>query len=360
MIRPNLVIHFLFSSLFCQVLMAQKSEKGLHFFPANDPRIQYFGRIDFSNPASPVMWQPGVYFRASFSGSACMLIVKDQLLWGNSHNYLEIVVDDHFLYRVQTKNKTDTIELVRGLSNGQHTLLVCKNTEANIGYIRLLGFICESLNKPPSKPARKFEFIGNSITCGTGSDLSKVPCGSGQWQDQHNAYLSYGPVTARMLHGQWMLSAVSGIGLTQSCCGLPITMPQVFDKVNMRDDSIVWNFEKYQPDCVTICLGQNDGIQDSARFCTAYVRFIKTIRRHYSHAVIVCLGSPMADERLLPVMKRYIGSVVNFLRQENDRKVYAFFFSRRYQHGCDGHPDLAEHQQMAGELAPFLEKRLGW
>ena len=66
------------------------------------------------------------------------------------------------------------------------------------------------------KPVRRMEFIGNSITCGTGSDQSVVPCDKGVWQDQHNAYLSYGPAVARSFNAQWQLSAVSGIGLMHS------------------------------------------------------------------------------------------------------------------------------------------------
>jgi hypothetical protein len=76
-----------------------------------------------------------------------------------------------------------------------------------------------------------------------GSDLSAVPCGKGVWQDQHNAYLSYGPVTARALSAQYHLSAVSGIGLMHSCCNMNIIMPQVYDKISMRNDTINWNFE---------------------------------------------------------------------------------------------------------------------
>ena len=60
------------------------------------------------------------------------------------------------------------------------------------------------------------EFIENSITCGTGSDQSVVPCDKGVRQDQHNAYLSYSPAVARSFNAQWQLSAVSGIGLMHS------------------------------------------------------------------------------------------------------------------------------------------------
>ncbi|MEZ4931043.1 MAG: hypothetical protein R2788_02790 [Saprospiraceae bacterium] len=48
---------------------------------------------------------------------------------------------------------------------------------------------------------------------------------------------------------------------------MDVVMPPVFDNVDMRYDSIEWDFSKYQPDVLTICLGQNDGVQDSTAFC---------------------------------------------------------------------------------------------
>ena len=32
---------------------------GVETIPANDPNIQYTGRIDFTDPLAPVMWWPG-------------------------------------------------------------------------------------------------------------------------------------------------------------------------------------------------------------------------------------------------------------------------------------------------------------
>jgi lysophospholipase L1-like esterase len=329
------------------------------FFAASHPSIQYTGRIDFSNPALPRFWSPGVYIQAWFTGNTCNIILHDEMLYGSFHNYLEIVVDEQLL-RIRMQGKTDTIHLDAYLRPGDHTLTICKNTESNIGYIEFAGIRCEALLPPPPKPGRKIEFIGNSITCGTGSDQSAIPCGAGQWQDQHNAYLSYGPVTARALHAQWQLSAVSGIGLIHSCCNLPITMPPVFDKVNLRTDSIAWDFSRYQPDVVTICLGQNDGIQDSTLFCNAYTRFIQQLRQHYPAATIICLTSPMADSNLVAVLQKYLSAIVATNQQQGDKKIYRYFFSKRYDHGCDSHPDLAEHQAIAGELTQYIRQLMQW
>ena len=330
------------------------------FFKADDALIRYTGRIDFSNPQQPRFWQPGVYIEAAFEGPACEFIVHDQELWGSHHNYLEVIVDDTILHRLQTTGATDTVRVASGLSEGKHKITICKNTEANIGWLEFGGFICKKLLPLPPSPQRKMEFFGNSITCGTGADATEIPCGTRDWHDQHNAWLSYGPRTARALDAQWHISAVSGIGMIHSCCEMDVLMPQVFDNIEMRNDSLDWDFKKYQPDVVTICLGQNDGVQDSVAFCGAYVQFIETLRSRYPEAQIVCLTSPMADGTLMPVLKNYLTGIVDFMNEKGDSKVDKFFFSRQFASGCDTHPDLEEHGLIAEELTGFLKGKMRW
>jgi hypothetical protein len=330
-------------------------------FDAGDKRIQYTGRIDFTNPRLPRFWQPGVTISVRVEGFRCKLIVQDEMLWGKNHNYIELVVDGKAI-RMQTKTKRDTINAGEYFIAGKkfHDVQLVKNTEANIGYMEFAGVLCSNLVMPPPKPVRKFEFIGNSITCGTGSDLSEIPCGKGVWQDQHNAYLSYGPTTARALNAQYYLSAVSGIGLMHSCCNMNVIMPQVFDKISMRNDTITWNFKDYQPDVVTICLGQNDGVQDSSIFCGNYLSFARRLRNYYPNAMIICLSSPMADATLAAFMKKTLTAVVKEMNKQGDKNIHSYFFSKQYHNGCDGHPDLAEHRLIAAELTSFIKKTMKW
>ena len=323
------------------------------FYKADNSLVQYYGRIEKSNPALPRFWAPGVYIKGKFDGDICSFYINDQVLYGNVHNYMEIVIDEK-PFRIQTKFVNNKIS-IQGLKNGTHTITICKDTEAGNGYLEFAGIECKKLLNLLPKPSLKIEFIGNSITCGYGMDTSQIGCHKGQWYDQHNAYMSYGPLTARPFNAQWHITAVSGIGMIHSCCNMQITMPQVFDKVDQRDDSILWNFNDYIPDLVTICLGQNDGIQDSTAFCNAYINFIKTIRNKYTKAKIILLTSPMADTTLTAVLKNYLTSIVVFLHSNNDKNIYKYFFKKRYYKGCDTHPDLKEHQQISDELVSFIK-----
>ncbi len=327
------------------------------FHKSTDPFINLTGRIEYNN--LPRFWQPGVTVTMKIKGNLCEVFLKDEVLYGNSHNYLEVIVDAMQPVRLQTVAKNNKL-IIDGLSNSNHTITICKNTEAGIGYLEFAGINCKKLLKLPAKPTRKIEFIGNSITCGSGMDLSLIPCSNGKWYDQHNAYLSYGPLTARSLQSQWSLSSVSGIGMIHSCCNMNITMPQVFDKINMRNDSIEWNFNLYIPDVVTICLGQNDGIQDSTIFCNTYISFIKDVRNKYANADIICLTSPMGDEQLTATLKNYLTSIVKALNNSGDKKIYNYFFSKQYHNGCGGHPDLKDHEMIAAELTGFIKNLEHW
>jgi hypothetical protein len=355
-----ITLFFLFTFLYHPRASARLDGDGPHFFAADNSNIQYIGRIDFSNPVKPRFWAPGVYIIANFKGSNCSFIINDEAADGHSQNYVEIIIDAQKISRIQITGKSDTIQAADGLTPGSHTICICKDTESGNGWIEFAGLSCEALLPPTPLPSHKIEFIGNSITCGTGSDVSVVPCGKGEWYDQHNAYFSYGPLTARSLGAQWQLSAVSGIGLIHSCCNMTIDMPEVFDKINMRSDAMLWNFNRYQPDVVTICLGQNDGILDSAFFCNTYTRFIKQIRDYYVNAHIICITSPMADSILNAVMKKYLSAIVSASNAQGDKKVYRYFFTKRYHQGCGDHPSLEEHRQIAGELSAYIKQLMQW
>jgi lysophospholipase L1-like esterase len=329
------------------------------YYKASDKRFSFMGRGDFSNPDHPRFWTAAAQVTFSFKGTECTIDLTDEHLYNKNLNYIVLVVDGKYS-RFKLPAAENKLSVGDNLKDTIHTVVLSKCTETNIGYIQFNGVNCRELLKQPTPPKRKIECFGNSITCGTGSDQSLVACGKGDWQDQHNAYLSYGALTARALNAQYHLTSISGIGLIHSCCDMDIVMPQVYDKISLRENKHSWNFALYQPDVVTICLGQNDGIQNKEKFCSAYVDFIKTLRKVYPRTRFVLLTSPMADEKLLPVLKDYLTTVVNSLHNSGKKKVSKFFFSRSYNSGCDAHPNLKEHELIAKELTDYLRQLMHW
>src|SRR5882757_4527132 len=70
---------YLFLILLIGAVLSAQGHAVLKLFHANNPNIQYFGRVDFSNPLKPRFWSPGVYIRIKFKGPACDLILNDEM-----------------------------------------------------------------------------------------------------------------------------------------------------------------------------------------------------------------------------------------------------------------------------------------
>ncbi len=337
-----------------------------------DERITFIGRIDRSNDM-PRMYTSGSYFSFAFTGRGCEIYTDDENLYGTNYNYYEIIVDDLepirvatvgvkntiVLGRVQSSRAADTtdinvISVLEDLPEGRHTVEIVRDTETGMGYTTIRGLSTTNLEQWTRPTDLRIEFIGNSITCGAESYLDEVPYGEGTWFDRHRAYYAYGPRTARALNAQWALTSVSGIGLIHSCCDMTVTMPMVYDKIALSTNQIAYDFS-FVPDVVCVCLGQNDGIQDSTAFCSAYVDFVHMLRSHYPEAHIAMLSSPMADDELRAWMQRMLPAIEEAAA---DSRLSHFFFSRSWNSGGGTHPDMAEHEQIADELTAYLRSIL--
>lgn len=342
------------------LISAASVESASEFYQADHPYFRYTGRIDFSNAKAPRFWAAGVYIEARFSGTFCEVEVRDEMLWGTSHNYLEISIDGSEPFRVKTTGKFNRIDVANNLPDGEHSIVIMKGTEALIGYLEFTGLRCKKLLPLKKESSRKIEFIGDSITSGMANYTKEIPCDSGVWYDQHSAWYSYGAITGRALSADYHITSESGIGLIHSCCNKKLTMPEIYDDVSISKDSIAWNFSLFQPNVVTVCLGQNDGIQDSVSFTSAYIKFIQSLRNHYPKAKLVCLTSPMADDKLRTALADYIEGVIEHFHVRGEKNVTAYFFSRQYKNGCGLHPDIEDDKLIAAELVFFLKKEMTW
>ena len=341
---------FLLLIIVCTFLQSVGEAK---WFTGNDERLHYVGRVQKLSTTAR-LWTPGVYVRFSFMADTLKIALNDQMQYGVQHNYMELQIDDREPLRIRLQDQSDTLVIPIN-DDAIHTAVLCKNTESNIGYVDVVGVFAKELYSSEDKNSL-IEFFGDSITCGASSDTSKVKCGAGRWEDQHNAFMAYGPVTARKLDVDWVLSSVSGIGLMHSCCNMKIVLPQVFDKIVMNKDSVDWNFKSYTPDVVGICLGQNDGIQDSVVFQTQYLDFIKKLRKIYPKTKIILLTSPMADVSLNQFLRKQLTTIMKSRRISGDKNVFVYSFKSTYNHGCDFHPGVGEHERIADGLVAFIRK----
>lgn len=310
-----------------------------------------------------------VHFGFSFEGREAKLYVS--LPGAKSHNYLQYEVDGEYQDKIKIEADSTPYITLKAPTNGRHTVWIYKTTEAHTGAIYIESILANNVRPLREPAAPLIEFIGNSITCGAAADTSLIGCGKGAYHDQHNAYFAYGPRVARALKLNFLISAVSGIGIYRNWNSDGPTMPQVYENTNLLDAAAgAWNFKKYAPTIVSIALGTNDFSKgdgkklrlpfDSAVFVDNYINFVKLVKSKYPSAQIALLSSPMVTgtngtilEHCLTAVKQQIDAAYS-----SDKPVALHFVQPIYTYGCGTHPSVEGHALMARELIPFFKALL--
>jgi hypothetical protein len=347
--------------------VSKNAAAGTDSLPA--PALKPFGRTILNSEQNLELISSAAQVGFQFEGTECRIHASVPS-WLN-HNYLQYELDGVYQKRVRISAKTATPLVLTAPTGGVHTVWIYKATEAHTGPVAIQRIDGKNI-KPLQRPtAPMIEFIGNSITCGAAADPSEVPCGTGVYHDQHNAYMAYGPRVARALGANFLLSSVSGIGIYRNWNSDGPAMPQVYEKVDFQDATTQhWNFATYSPAVVSIALGTNDFSRgdgkkerlpfDSARFVSAYISFVQRVKTNYPSAQIALLSSPMVNGDARTLLQNCLTAVkINVDRQNPSAKpVAVFFFKPMQARGCSGHPNVEDHGIMADELLPFFRSLL--
>ena len=331
--------------------------------------LKPYGRYIVNSAQHIELISSAVHFGFSFQGKDCSIYAS--IPDANGHNYLQYELDGKYQKRIKITGNNSSPIVLSADNAGAHTIWIYKATEAHTGPIIIEKIEAKNIRPIQPKTAPLIEFIGNSITCGAAADPSEVPCGTGVYHDQHNAYYAYGPRVARALGSNFLLSSVSGIGIYRNWNSDGPAMPQVYEKEDFQDNNQQrWNFRNYSPAVVSIALGTNDFSNgdgkknrlpfDSAAFVTAYIKFVQLVKSKYPIARIALLSSPMVNGGSRIKLQNCLTAV-----KENIDKLYAspkqvalYFFDPMQAHGCGGHPDLEDHAILAKQLVPFFRDLL--
>ena len=329
--------------------------------------LQPLGRSQLNSAQQLELISSAAHFGFSFEGHECRIFAS--LPAGQGHNYLQYELDGTYQKRLRVEVNSAAPLVLTAPTTGKHTVWLYKATEAHTGPIAIQKISATNIKalRPPAVPL--IEFIGNSITCGAAADPSEVPCGTGEYHDQHNAYLAYGPRLARALKVNFVLSSVSGIGAYRNWNSDGPTMPQVYEKVDFQTQNPQrWNFATYTPAVVSIALGTNDFSKgdgktprlpfDSARFVSSYAQFVQLVKSKYPQARIALLSSPMISGKSRSTLQ----NCLTVIKSKTDAAypaappVAVYFFQPMAARGCNGHPNVEDHAILAKELGPFFEK----
>ena len=342
-----------------------------------DPDIVYTGRISFTHPDRPAWNFPGVQIMAAFEGTSLRMIAKPR------SGYFMAQIDQAEPFKVAFTGERDSVvTLATALPEGRHLVRLMYVIEGYEFFPEFWGFVLDKgrrLVEAPLLPARKIEFVGNSITCGYGNEGLK--------KEEHfdyateNHYYSYASITARNLDAQHWVVARSGIGAYRNYDG-PKTgnpesnMPVQYEytgyawKPELRREATFlsekWDFGRYQPDVVCINLGTNDlstNNYDPGLLKQGYQKLLKMVRQHNPQAKIVFLTGSMLYNQELQLAQRLLDEVAAEAKKAGDKEVYRFDMTPingNEFYGNDWHPNIYQDEKMAAELTAYLRQLMQW
>jgi len=265
------------------------------------------------------------------------------------------LVDGRELPDVYVNEGEQELTIAAGLTPGEHVVRVLRQGEALFGAATWLEVeVMEGQILPaPPPPARRLEIYGDSISCGYGNEGADVNCTFSAETENH--YLSYGSLLARALDAELTTVAWSGRGVAQNFARQPgPTLVDLAELALPEQETSAWT-NPTAPQAVLINLGTNDFSTEPdptlENFVDEYTRLINTLRARYPQTFILCTVGPMLSGADLARAELAIGAAVEAQKRRGDERIAQHrLTTSNIAPGCDWHPSLETHRNMAKEL----------
>lgn len=303
----------------------------------SDNNIVYVGRWDKSNSQLFYSYWTGAYLRVDFTGTSIAIKLDSDVS-------LIVSIDGETPRGIQGKSGTTNLN-ISDLPEGRHTLLVGASGQNE--EVAFLGLSLEPGKATyPPKAKKLIEYIGDSITAGTGPEGTTA--------------VNYAWNTAEELGCDHTQIAFSGISLSTDygCLDKKIGMDSLYFNLknyNHLDEipSVLWNFS-YTPNMIVIALGTNDkcGNADDNTVREKAFAFFMRLRKIYPTTEIV-------------VMRPYNGSyeeplatVVRDMNRSGDEQIHyidtsGWLTAEDFYDGT--HPNLTGGAKIVKQLKPLLQ-----
>ena len=235
------------------------------------------------------------------------------------------------------------VTIASGLNPGFHTIQLFKASEAYSVTAKGIKYN-GTLSAAPAEKAKKIQFIGDSVTCGSGlyanseavyrSDISK----------------SFGFITARYFDAEFRVASVSGSMFSYDESRASSYMYDRYLDKFITDQNSVYDFStETQPDVVVIALGTNDHAMDTSKVDEYVKKMLTMVREKHPNAKILWFYGMMGTG-----LKTYIKTSVESFN-ETDGNVCYVQATRNDCSGFNGHPVPEAHEIGASELINFIE-----
>lgn len=356
------------------VLLAFCGQGWCESVKGSDGRITYIGRIMENDGGVSFDWT-GVYIKVRFQGNSLSLNVSD------SHkNYFNVWLDKDMSELpdkvISTFGNDSTIVLFsleemksllgkdKKALKAPHQVILQKRTEGSQGKTTFKGFATDGLFLQADQPSeRVMEFIGDSYTCGYGTEASNTERFSPETENQN---LTYACMTARYFGAEQIVLAHSGMGISRNYNGKYTDDNMVSRYLRFFDSDAepAWDAGKasLKPDITVIYLGTNDfstGLQPAQRvFVKNYIKLLSEIKDNYGKDHPILCVAPKHD----PLQETYIRSAIE---SSGLSGIHFLPLSHSVHNsvgdmGADGHPNGSGHRKIAFSVIPVVSTIMGW
>lgn len=349
---------------------------------ADDSRISYVGRTLVKDGNVSFDWS-GVTVRTQFEGQYLAIRCSDTKknyynVWidrdvtgaesdkiihtAGTDTLIVIVSPEDFEKRASSMTRSEKKKYLAG----NHKVTIQKRTEGEQGTTTISEFITEgTMLKAEGLKKRMIEFVGDSYTCGYGSEnsVAKDPFKP----ETENVNKSYCQIIARHFDADAFAIAHSGMGIARNYNSkhegwyMPDRYEQTFD----MDKETRWDASQsaFAPAVTVIYLGTNDfsvRLQPSlAVFRKNYQRLISQIKKNYGEDHPILCVSSKRDV----VMFEYIRSSVETCGYKNVRFLGIFegiHHNDDRELGASSHPNHLGQQKIAAAMLPYIATLTGW
>lgn len=319
--------------------------------PAADSHIRWQGRY-LTEADSTVRFNfPGVAARLNFSGPSLTMEVKP------GSGYFVAEIDDNPPEKLFVPSNDSILVLADGLSDGSHSARVTYAIEGYEFNPVVRSFTADSFLQAPPCPELKIEFIGNSITCGYGTEVNDPNIHFAY--DNENHTKTFAALTARALGAEANIVARSGIGVYRNygdkrTGSTEKTMPLEYGHALLYQQE-PWDFSRFRPDIICINLGTNDvscNDYEIDLYHKAMDSFVKSVEKLNPGAKIILLSGSMLNGNALADVRAALDDVA-----ARHPGVLRFDFTPAdgsLGYGADWHPSQARAKVMAEELTAFI------
>lgn len=323
-------------------------------------KLNFCGRYGFLNDILYLEFTAsGFEFCGDFNNSDVVIDTEIKA----ENGLLAVILDDEFesMKEIPVFAGEQKITIAEKL-NGKHTVKVLKLVEYSKGFYAIKSLIFDgSILQKPKQRALKFEFYGDSLTCGYGN-LSSNRESPNPFGLLEHGYRTWAALLCEKMGAQMSAVSSSGQGVLTDCGGNPEgTIFKYYDKA-LPSFKIKWNFNDYQPDVIFIYIGTNDinywrmnenAEPDWADFDKASKVLLESLREKCPNSKIVyLLGHDAGNIYFDGIEKEY-----KALASQYDNVYYCGGLSST-QSGGDWHPNLSDHKMIFEKLYKFVSENI--